>query len=304
MNGFDPSARGSDTPRSKKQLLARKVASLVVAAMGLNRPGFLSTEIVQQIQPLCIIPTRFGELRCVAGHGRLRWRALTFYSEEPDTIKWLDSLTSEDVLWDVGANVGLYSIYAAKSAHCKVVAIEPEAQNYAILMENIVLNNVQHYVEAISIAVTNSVGMGHLQLHAMTKGGAYNQFSLSPTSDDNLAKSGSPVYTSQLQMGVSLDALANQFAFPCPTHIKIDVDGNEPEIIAGAVDVLTQERCKSVLIEVQPEEEEHSSMARELGGLGYTCVSSRSNWDSRLNRERESEHRVVNMIFDRDVASA
>ena len=92
MTQFDPTAIGSDVPRSRSQYLARTLAAVVVRMLGLNRPGFMSTEIVQQIHPVCTISTRVGPLRCIGGHGRLRWRARTFYTEEPETIKWLDGL--------------------------------------------------------------------------------------------------------------------------------------------------------------------------------------------------------------------
>ena len=297
MPKVDPSARGSDIPRSRRQYLARRFGAVVVGALGLNRPGFLSTEIVQQINPILTIPTKFGSIRCKGGHGRLRWRASTFFTEEPETVKWLDSIEGSAILWDVGANVGLYSIYAAKSAGCKVLAIEPEAQNYALLLENIVLNEVQENIEATNLAISNAFGLGKLHLHALTKGGAYHQFSTgsTPWSSPTDGQVDAPV--SQTQFGASLDDLIIRFHYPCPTHIKIDVDGEEPEIISGATHVLSQDRCASVLIETQRGDPQHASMVERMGELGYRCVSARSNWESRTNREREEEHPVVNMIF-------
>ena len=49
-----------------------------------------------------------------------RYRATTFSEKEPETLEWIDSLEKESVLWDVGANVGLYSIYAVKKRKCSV----------------------------------------------------------------------------------------------------------------------------------------------------------------------------------------
>ena len=53
------------------------------------------------------------------------WRVDTFSSKEPETLEWIDSLPEGSVLWDVGANVGLYSVYAAKKRRCRVWAFEP-----------------------------------------------------------------------------------------------------------------------------------------------------------------------------------
>ena len=298
MSRFDPTAIGSDIPRSRCQYLARKVALWIVGTLGLNRPSFLATEIVQQIHPVCSIPTRVGPLYCFGGHGRLRWRAQTFYTEEPETIKWLDGLQRDDVLWDIGSNVGLYAIYAARVAGCRVLAIEPEAQNYAMLLENITLNQVQGVVEAANFAITSQFGVGRLHVHALTKGGAYNQFHLAngsvalPDVDSNDAP------LTQVQLGVSLDDLVLRFGFCRPTHLKIDVDGNEPEIIQGGVQgVLQDPRCRSVLIEIQRGDPKHERIVEVLQGLGFRCVSQRSNWESRQNRQREREHPATNMVF-------
>ena len=304
MKPYDASAIGSDIPRSYGQHLARRWASVVVGALGLNRPGFVSTEIVQQIRPIDTIPTREGPMRCVGGHGRLRWRAMTFYTEEPQTVQWLDALPPDAVLWDIGANVGLYAIYAAKLTQCRVVAFEPEAQNYALLLENLVLNGVQPYVEATNLAVARVTGLGRLRVHAITKGGAYNQFrrvESSPAGEPIDPASG---HVTQVQMGVSMDDLVTQFQFPQPTHIKIDVDGNEPDIITGGLRVLGDPRCLGVLVEVERGYPEHTTMVEQLIALDYQCVSERSNWDSRANRAGEHAWPATNMIFRKTALTA
>ena len=49
-----------------------------------------------------------------------QYRVDTFSIKEPETLNWIDSLPEESELWDVGANIGLYSIYAAKKKKCNV----------------------------------------------------------------------------------------------------------------------------------------------------------------------------------------
>lgn len=297
MVHFDPSARGSDAPRSFKQYLARQFGALVVSILRLNRAGFITTEIVQQIDPIYTIPSSFGGIRCKCGHGRLRWRAETFYTEEPQTISWLEAITRDDYLWDIGANVGLYSIYPAKRSGCKVLASEPEAQNFALLIENIVLNAVQELVEASNLPISQSFGLGRLHVHDLTKGGAYNQFE--PISDSSQRngewQAAGPL--SQVQIGVSLDDLVSRFGFDYPTHVKIDVDGNEPDIIAGASRVLGSEQCTHLLIEVETNNPRHLEMVESIKELGFHLASERSNWESREHREGEHEYPVTNMIF-------
>ena len=63
-------------------------------------------------------------------------RAETFFTKEPDTIEWIESFDKNDVFLDIGANIGIYSLYAAKNVS-KVWAIEPESLNFAMLNLNI-----------------------------------------------------------------------------------------------------------------------------------------------------------------------
>ena len=46
--------------------------------------------------------------------------AESFSKKEPDTLAWIDLIPEGSLIWDIGANVGLYSVYAAKARNCKV----------------------------------------------------------------------------------------------------------------------------------------------------------------------------------------
>ena len=65
-----------------------------------------------------------------------RQRAYLFDTKEPETLKWINRFEKEDTLLDIGANIGVYSIYAALKK-IKVIAIEPDSLNYALLNINI-----------------------------------------------------------------------------------------------------------------------------------------------------------------------
>jgi FkbM family methyltransferase len=298
MDMYDSTARGSDVPRSFQQYLARKFGAMIVSGLRLNQGGFVGTEIIQQINPVCKIATSNGDILCKGGHGRLRWRAKTFYTEEPQTITWLGGLKPTDILWDVGANVGLYSIYAAKQCGCKVFAFEPEAQNFALLIENIFLNHLEDKIEASNLAITRNFGLGRLYVHDMTKGGAYNQFNQDQKYDRTAI---SQKQLSQINIGVSLDDLIVKFGLEYPTHIKVDVDGIEPDIIAGATQVLDNHSCKNLLIEVETDNPEHQKMVQDIKNHGFRLLCERSNWDSRKQGDKFSqEYPVINMIFGKE----
>ena len=71
------------------------------------------------------------------------FRIDTFSEKEPETLEWIDEIPHNSILWDIGANVGLYSIYAAKRRNCQVFAFEPSVFNLELLARNIYLNNLQ-----------------------------------------------------------------------------------------------------------------------------------------------------------------
>ncbi|MDO8871641.1 MAG: FkbM family methyltransferase [Methanoregula sp.] len=70
-----------------------------------------------------------------------QWLAETMFTKEPETIAWIDTLSLPSTFWDFGANVGIYSIYAAKKGHF-VVCFEPSSREFKILQRNIELNLV------------------------------------------------------------------------------------------------------------------------------------------------------------------
>ena len=70
------------------------------------------------------------------------WRARTLFSKEPETIEWIDGFKDGDVFWDVGANIGVYSLYASIGRRIEVLAFEPSASNYLLLNRNIEYNHL------------------------------------------------------------------------------------------------------------------------------------------------------------------
>ena len=89
------------------------------------------------------IPVEDKELVFCCLSKTCRSRARTFFEKEPETLAWIDSFPPRSVFWDIGANVGVYSMYAALRSH-SVSSFEPAASNYFALNRNIALNNFQN----------------------------------------------------------------------------------------------------------------------------------------------------------------
>ncbi|HET9959981.1 MAG TPA: FkbM family methyltransferase, partial [Polyangiaceae bacterium] len=175
------------------------------------------------------------------GNGMELWRGATARSKEPETIDWLrDNLESTSVLYDVGANIGLYSLFAAAHpTRPTVFAFEPEPQNFARLAQNVQLNPG---LSVIPFALALGVRRRFANFHSRTQtAGAASPAALQ-------AGSGASV-------GVLVESLDNVVRGGAPirppTHLKIDVDGDEPEILRGAAETLHSAELKHVLVELR-----------------------------------------------------
>ena len=69
-------------------------------------------------------------------------------------MEWIDRMNDGSVLWDIGANVGIYSIYAAVSKRANVIAFEPSIFNLEFLARNINLNHVADRVSIVPLPLS------------------------------------------------------------------------------------------------------------------------------------------------------
>jgi len=202
------------------------------------------------------------------------WRVRTLFTKEPETIEWIDSFAEGDVFWDIGANVGIYSLYAAARRGIRVVAFEPAAGNYYLLNRNIELNGIDDRVEAYCIALSDESGIRALNMQMTELGGALSSFG-EPI--DNFGKRFTPGFR-QGMIGYTVDAFVAAFHPPFPNHIKIDVDGIEDRIIAGAVKTLADPRVKSLSIELDSaRESETGEIVARIEGCGLKLAARRQS---------------------------
>jgi hypothetical protein len=202
-------------------------------------------------------------IKFVNTNGMMEYRARTLLTKEPITIEWINTFQEYDVFVDVGANVGVYSLYAAHQRFVKVYSFEPESQNYATLNYNINLNRLGNLVKAYCLALNNKITMSVLNLTEMIAGHSCHQFNR--TLDH--ANQQKQYSFGQGCMGLTLDFLVEQGLIEQPTHIKIDVDGIEHLVIQGATKTLAQ--TQSLLIEVNQNLPEHQDMVKFLTQQGF-----------------------------------
>lgn len=169
-------------------------------------------------------------------------------SKEPFTIRWLQSnLRPGDVFYDVGANIGAYSLVAAKLVErVTVYAFEPSFQNYYQLCRNVLLNDCQDIVVPLLIPVCDRTRLDKFHYHGLETGGALHAFA---KAIDYKAEAFLPV-ASLWTLGLSMDDFMALPGAASPNLLKIDVDGLEAEILAGAQKALQCDKLRSILVEV------------------------------------------------------
>lgn len=223
-----------------------------------------------------------------------KWRLETLLTKEPVTISWLNRLRGGDILLDIGANVGMYSVYAASLRKAIVIAIEPESQNFGMLCKNIWLNLQQERITPYPIALSDKCELNKLYLSDFIWDGGSSCHSLANEVGFDLKARKSP-----FQQGIasySLDMAVESGWFNTPRAIKIDVDGFEHLVVAGALQTLKNPEVKTLCIEVNFKLSEHIRMIESLKDLDYAY--SQEQVDQSIRREGSFEG-CSEVIFDR-----
>ena len=173
-----------------------------------------------------------------------RMRADTFSTKEPETLSWIDQFPLGSVLWDIGANIGLYSIHAAKSKNCIVYSFEPSVFNLEVLARNISLNELDSKITIMPFALNDKMGRGNLSMSSANWGGALSTFDKTYGMDGKNFK----IVFKYPIFSLTMDDLIKRLEFKYPDFLKIDVDGIEHLILSGVSDVL--KNVKGILIEL------------------------------------------------------
>jgi FkbM family methyltransferase len=246
-----------------KQQIKKTVKSILRSTINLSINTKLGEYLQNQIVNTSMDQTRSVshkgiELKFTVPNRLCRWRADTFSSKEPETLEWIDEIPLGAIVWDIGANIGLYSVYAAKKNKCKVWAFEPSVFNLELLARNIYLNNLTNDVCIVPFALSDKLGSSKLQLTTTEWGGALSTFGQDFGWDGKAIKK---VFEFQT-VGLSMEDALNRLAIPVPGYIKIDVDGLEHFILKGGKAILSQ--INEILIEINDDFHDQADQCRDI----------------------------------------
>ena len=157
---------------------------------------------------------------------------------EPEVLDWIDGFAPDSVFYDIGANFGTETLYAALKAGGpkKICAFDAEFIGGYNLALNLRLNAVTH-VENYACAVGAEDGFLTLP---------ENINYLWVLADEKYGKSRKTIPVFSIDSIVRLSGLV-------PTHVKIDVDGPEAEIVRGMAETLRNPAMKSLMVEINSE---------------------------------------------------
>ena len=185
-------------------------------------------------------------------------------SKEPETIMWINSFEKDSVFFDVGANIGIYTLYSAVMRENTVYSFEPHSASYKNLLDSINLNKLEK-CHAYCVALSNQISLSNIDVKNMHEGVA-----------DNKVGQRGDYYHGCTEM--HLDYLVGKSILPQPDYIKIDVDGFEDRVIKGSL--ATLQKCKSALIEI---DNKHIEFVQKIKDLGLALQSQHKRNEEEFN---------------------
>lgn len=222
------------------------------------------------------------------------WRYETLLDKEPETIEWIDSFEPGDSFWDIGANVGIYSIYAAARG-IRTMAFEPHFANYHQFCITVALNGLQDLVTPLCLAFAEAKSVAEMNLASLDIGTSMSNFG------EALDFRGQPFEPAfrQGMVGYDIDSFIADFGVEIPTHLKIDVDGIELPIVRGARAMLADERLQSVSIElIESDKAQVAAVTEILEQAGLHFIHKKQNIAFATPQTTD----VLNYLFHRNPA--
>jgi FkbM family methyltransferase len=212
--------------------------------------GLLSQTLLEQTVSVDtpLGPISFVVLGKLAGR-----RAFSLLTKQPETLEWIGAFQRDSIFWDIGANVGVYSLYAGLRGDTRVVAFEPAAVNYFLLAANCELNQMDARIDSLQLGVGGERGLRHLEVSQFAPGDSFSF----------RGKADRPRAGRQASLILSIDELVEGYGLPCPNYIKIDVPALSDDIVAGASRTLQNPELREVHIEINPE----SIRGRRIRGM-------------------------------------
>ena len=230
----------------------------------------------------------------------VEWRVDTFHTKEPETLDWIDTFdkSGDFIFWDIGANIGLYSIYnSLKHKKSQTISFEPSTSNLRVLSRNISINNLFDRIKIFTAPLTKGGNKFLIMKEGeFQEGGALNSFG---ENFDFEGKKFSSKMNYQIY-GTNINYLIGNKILDIPDYIKIDVDGIEHLILEGGNKYLSNKKIKSLSIEINENfTEQHEKVIEIMKKNDFKILHKKRNEDLFKNDPYSKFNRTFNYIFIR-----
>jgi len=198
----------------------------------------------------------------------------------------LHYLQSDDLFVDVGANSGSYTILASAVKGSSVISFEPVHKSYYRMLKNVELNHVEHLVDVRNKAIGAEVGRALITSNL----DSMNRILVHNIKDEDA-------------ISVELSTLDREIE-RIPKIMKIDVEGFESQVLAGAKELLKNENLQAIIIELNGSGKNYgfidSTIADTLVESGFKAVSYEP-WSRKLRLLGVNFNKFGNTIFVRNL---
>ena len=228
------------------KIILKKIAINLIAILSTNKIGRYFTEhLAKHIsEQKYVIKYNNVKLNFYSPNRINKFRIETFSSKEPETLKWIENFEENGVLWDIGANIGLYTCYAAKLKNTSVYAFEPSVFNIELLTKNVFINQLSNKVTIVPLSLADKIKESEFNMTSKDIGGSSSTFDKDYTYDGSKLKR----EFHYKMLGVTMNDCVNVLKIKQPDYIKIDVDGIEHLILEGGNQIL--KKIKGIIVEV------------------------------------------------------
>lgn len=232
------------------------------------------------------VPIRF---RVIEGDSGDQLRA----GYESEVLDFIDSLPPGSALYDLGASIGHFSLYAA-SRGLSVYAFEPDPANYRAFTANARANQLDN-LSAFDVAISDGSQETSVLRSNSSKQRIGDHHKILEIADFSAHES----LRANLDLAVtvrsmSLDAAIGALKLPRPTALKVDIDGSEVVFVHGATRTLHDDRLKSVFIELDKGSAQYPTVVAALEAAGLQMTA-----EHQVSSSIGVEEGLFNIRFDR-----
>ena len=228
----------------------------------------------------------------------VEWRVDTFFTKEPETLEWIDGFEKKDnlIFWDIGANIGLYSIYnVIKNKNSVSISFEPSSSNLRVLTRNVSINKLENNIKVFPLPLTNKDNQFQIMNESdFIEGGSLNSFGEKFNFEGKIFEN----RMNYQILGTSINYLIENNTLEIPDYIKIDVDGIEHFILEGASKYLENKKIKSLSIEINENfKEQYIKVMEIMKKSNFKILHKKHNKD--LIPAESKYSKIFNYIFIR-----